>query len=321
MTRLKNHHFVPAAHIAQWSDQPARRRRESLVPVFDKSSGRSRGLSKAANLARERDLYAARLGDVANRAWFDTMDQLLESFLSHLPNTDIEKVKAEAESVGMRAMCAVDEWTPESIDGADRVAVTRYVGLLIAQHPLMLRARRPLFDRLFAERLTRAMGHAMTEEQQAVLRHPAWEHMGKGVVLVTLHVDAQVHASLLQSYGCTVLRRASPPFFLYGDAGVFAVHAGVRGPGPGDLADRRSRVLVPCSPRTALIFRPEEGDYYREATEHDVRQLNQIVWNRSAREIYGKDLDTVDRSKADGEPGLQFVPRAESFPFDIRHRA
>jgi hypothetical protein len=320
VTRPKNHHFIPAVHLAQWSERPANRARDSLVAVHDKVLGRSRGYAKAANLAVERDLYAARLGDVANPLWFDTMDDLLAGLVSHLPNADVETFKSEAEHAGVQSLRFIDEWTLDRTDGVDRQRVARYVGLLIAQHPFMLRARRPLFDRLFAQRLTRALGRALTDEERTVMAHPAWEVMVKGFVLWTLQDDAQSHANLLQTYGSIVLRRTNPPFFLYGDAGVFAVHAGVRGPGPGDLADHRSWVYVPCSPRTALVFRPEAGHYYREATEHDVRQLNQIVWNRSAREVYGVDVDTIDRTKSDGEPGLQFVPRAESFQFDVARR-
>ena len=100
--RPKNHHWIPAPHLAQWSDHPESRR-EARVPVTDKPTGRSRGQPKADALAIERDLYSVRTGDMSSPNWHADLDNLLQDFMSHLPNNDVETYKVQEESLGLQA--------------------------------------------------------------------------------------------------------------------------------------------------------------------------------------------------------------------------
>lgn len=148
--RPKAHHFIPVGHLARFSETPTSvpPRRRSLT-VYDKRSGRFRRAA-CGKTAVENDLYTFRVPDLSGvppdprrfmKAIFDAANK----------DPEIEIAKADVEAMGIEAMTTIDAWSTglRTLAEEERAPLLAYAGLLVAQHPTMMRARSEAVCRQF----------------------------------------------------------------------------------------------------------------------------------------------------------------------------
>jgi hypothetical protein len=143
-------HFIPVGHLARFSVDPiAVPLRRRVLHLYDKRSGSFRS-AKAEKVAFENDLYTTRTPDVGGIQ--PVPDQLLRAVLDPAnKDSDIEGVKADIEESGLAAMRAIESWEVglRELTEEERAPSLAYVGLLLAQHPTMVSARRDAISAKF----------------------------------------------------------------------------------------------------------------------------------------------------------------------------
>jgi hypothetical protein len=143
MKQAQAQHFMPVGHLARFSVDPvAVPVRRRVLHLYDKRSGSFRS-AKAEKVAFENDLYTTRTPDLAGIQ--HVPDQLLRAvFDPAYKDSDIEGVKADIEQSGLAAMRAIESWEAglRELTEEERAPLLAYLGLLLAQHPTMMSARR-----------------------------------------------------------------------------------------------------------------------------------------------------------------------------------
>jgi hypothetical protein len=292
----KAQHFIPVGHLARFGTPAGSRGpRGSVVHVFDKRSGVYR-TAKAGTVALENDLYTFRLPDLTGiKPEFAAM--YARTFDPANKDVEIEVAKADIEARGSRAMAEIETWPTglRDVSEDDRVSLLTYMGLLLAQHPTMMKARaaevRERFRMLVGPRF----------EQSEHLRAIDAE-MARGTSVLALIFDGLATALELNYLAWKVVRWTNGPRLVLGDVGVVAWYPGVKTIGVGEIWAAGAKFLLPISPRSIVIisqFAPgacEIEDYGDGVPEGAVDAFNALSWARSRSQVFALDREDLERA-------------------------
>jgi len=293
--RAQAQHFIPVGHLARFSVDPLvvplRRR---VLHLYDKRSGSFRR-AKAEKVAFENDLYTTRTPDVGGIQ--PVPDQLVRAVLDPAnKDSDIEGWKADIEESGLAAMRAIESWEvgPRELTEEERAPLLAYVGLLLAQHPTMMSARRDAISARFWAATRR------NPSASPALR-TVWEEMARGMGIMAMLPDAFAAAFELNYLAWKVIRWSGPSGLILGDVGVAAWYPG-EPLDVGDLWTADAKFLLPINPSTLVVisgFAPgvcmvEE----RSGTdaEREIGVMNFASWARSRSEVYAARRGDLDRA-------------------------
>lgn len=291
MQRPKAHHFVPVAHLARFSgDSDSVSPRDRQLHVFDKRSGAYR-TSRASKVAFENDLYTMRFPDLSALEP-DPLQLLHAVFDPANKDSGIESDKAEIEERGLLAIREIESWPsgPRGLTEDERAPFLSYVGLLLAQHPTTMEARRALITERF---------WAVAERR--IKRHPMLERLGvewdRGAGALAVVFDGLALALELNYLAWKVVRWASPRLVL-GDVAAAAWYPGAP-LGIGHPWRPPSKLIIPISPTTAVIL-GEIGPGIclvedRGVSNAEVDALNVISWARAKSEVYALAREDLER--------------------------
>jgi Protein of unknown function (DUF4238) len=340
-------HFVPVAHLARFSASPSTvPLRKRTVHLYDKRSGSFRS-AKAEKAGFENDLYTTRSPDFGSID--PAPDQILRMVLDPAnKDVDIEMWKAEIEEKGLAAIRVIESWDIGSREVSDdeRVPLLAYAGLLLAQHPTMMDARRETIN----ERFWSASGRdrdAAPPELRAVI-----DEMARNFGVIALIPDAFAAAHELNYLGWKVVRWRGASGLILGDVGIAAWYPG----DPlavGDLWTVDARFLLPISPTTLVVltgFAPGSCLVEERSgpnTDAGIGAINCASWARSRSEVYAARRDDLDSTlvalgplapqeersrqlsvrasvlpdfRVDADDVLHFVDPADSDPGEVRSR-
>ena len=295
MKQAQAQHFIPVGHLARFSVDPiAVPLRRRALHLYDKRSGSFR-TAKAEKVAFENDLYTTRTPDVGGIQ--PVPDQLLRAVLDPAnKDSDIEGWKADIEGRGLAAMRAIESWEVglRELTEEERAPLLVYVGLLLAQHPTMMSARRDAISaKLWAA--TRRYPSA-SPELRAV-----WEEMARGMGIMAMLPDAYAAAFELNYLAWKVIRWPGPAGLILGDVGVAAWYPGE----PfdvGDLWTADAKFLLPINPTTLVVLSGFASGVCmvenRSGTDakREIDAINFASWARSRSEVYAARRRNLDRA-------------------------
>lgn len=274
-------------HLARFSRDAERPVRHRRLAVFDKRRGLRGGLTKADQLAVEKDLYAIRTFDVPDsvRTFKDIFDAVFAPSARD-PGFEIAE-KAELERRGIQAIEALIDQRRTGLyftSEDERAALIAYVGLLVVQHPTAIRDRAAAV----ATQFRAVLPPALYEDRLAGL---VFGEGARGAAVLATAEDSLATGLELNQLSLRVLRRHRPPLFVLGDNAVVAFQARDAAR-PVNVADPSSRFVMPLDPQQALLV--EAGPAGRLLiTDIDdnegaqiVAGLNRMSWMRAAREVY-----------------------------------
>jgi len=288
-------HFIPVGHLARFSVDPiAVPLRRRALHLYDKRSGSFRS-AKAEKVAFENDLYTTRTPDV--RGIQPVPDQLLRAVLDPAnKDSDIEGVKADIEERGLAAMRAIESWRVglRELTEEERAPLLAYVGLLLAQHPTMMSARRDAISAKFWA-ATRRYPSA-----SPALR-AVWEEMARGMGIMAMLPDAFAAAFELNYLAWKVIRWSGPSGLILGDVGVAAWYPD-EPLNVGDLWTADAKFLLPINPTTLVVFSGFAPgvcmveDRSGTDAEGEMGVMNFASWARSRSEVYAARRGDLDRA-------------------------
>lgn len=320
--RPKGHHFIPVPHLARFSldaaSMPPRSRR---LWVFDKRSAQTRR-SKTARVALENDLYTVRLPLLAAEGPPGDISELIERVLDP-GNKDagLESDKIEIEERGIAAISQMETWEPgiREVSEDERAPVLAYIGLLLAQHPSMMRAR----TERVSERFWARVG-------STVERHPILERLTRsfdeGSAAFGVVFDGLATALELNYLAWKIIEWRDGPRLILGDTAVVA-SGGEPRLGRVDPWARGVRFVLPLSPQRALVLSDhapgvcviEDRSGPKSASE--VLMFNIMSWARARAEVYaGSEAELIETMSALGrldptsDNSMQLAVRDEVLP-------
>lgn len=309
MTSPKAHHWIPAAHLARFSEDsgPTRRRR---VWVADKVSASFRP-AKVSNVFIESNLYSFRtLPTTPITA--STPDELRAVLRGapHDPLVEIEK-SAVIEADGIQALIDFEAMPAgvHEVDEERRRPLVAYVALLLAQHPAMMRRR----TAAIGDRFWSAAAPAFDGDEHA---RAMFEPLDAGYGVLSMVNDQLMLALELNWLAIEVIRWSGGPRLVLGDTGVVATFPG-RSMGTGHPAMPGAQFAVPLSPHAALLLghvRPGlcvVSDRSARDAERDVAALNRASWVRAAREVVGCSRDDIQAVISSIPPPARTVSRPD----------
>lgn len=296
-SKPKAHHFIPVGHLARFSRTAIHvPPRDRLLHLYDKRSGSFRRAT-CGKTAVENDLYTFRIPTLAGvppepRSFVEAI------FDASNKDPEVEIAKAEVETHGVRSVADIASWPTWSrtLTEDDRAPLLAYVGLLLAQHPAMMKARSEAVRRQFWQIAEPVLGRPRLME--AVMAE-----MCRSLAALALVGDGFETSLELDYLGWQIIRRTDPPRLILGDIGVAAVYPEdpMRA---GDVWTVGARFFVPLSPSALLVlgdFAPGYCLVAQPPGDDGVMLFdlaNTMSWARSRAEIYSGDRQDLDRTLA-----------------------
>lgn len=290
MSAPRRHHFIPVRHLARFSADIGRSPRDRRVAVFDKRRGLRGGLAKAGAIAVETDLYGIRAFDVPDSV--ETFRQIFDAVFDPAardPGFEIDE-KAQLENDGVDAIQRLLDGRPSGIHiltEDERAPLIAYLGLLLVQHPTLVRERAAAVAAQFRS----VLPPRIFEDPHA---QRVFDEGARGAAVLATAQDSLATGLELNRLSWRLLRRATPPFFVLGDSAVAGLY-------PDDpygarrVDDPTAKFVVPLDPQQVLLLEPGPHgvglvmDLVGEEGAWIVMGLNRVAWIRAAREVYARE--------------------------------
>lgn len=292
MTRPKAHHYIPAAHLAAFS-QDAGPIRHRKVWVADKRTGSVR-LARIDKVAFENDLYTIRTPELQGGE--STYEDLLAAVFDPANKAaDVESHKARLEDRGIRALRELATWPVGSriLTEEEREPVLSYTGLLLAQHPTVMAARAAEVERRLSGWAT-SVGLASTHAQEMNAEFARSESVF-AMISETFAVAYE-----LNYLGWKIVRWPAEQRLVVGDnaATIFIPTDPL---GIGDVWTEGARCAVVVSSSVVVFMMrdlPPGACFVEERVGGDARRemdaVNWVSWARARRELCGPSREVLE---------------------------
>lgn len=297
MERPKAHHYVPVWHLTRFSADPKTVAvRERRVANYNKRSGRYER-RRCGAVAKENDLYTTRGIDLAGVP--PEYDAILAAVLD-ARNKDswLESDKVEIEDRGRIAFDEIESWPAgrRQLTEEQRVNLLTYVGLLLAQHPTMMRARADLAKQRFWEAAEPVVGHPPRLEALV-------SELIRGSAVMGILADGFEIGLELNYLAWTVVRYQDTNSLVLGDTGVAAWYKDTLF-GIGDPWTPDAMFIVPVSPSSVVILGGfdvgacEVEDRSGREFDAQIQALNAFAWGRARTDVFAASEEDLRRAAA-----------------------